>query len=72
MKYAFHLHYCITFAVPGRFTFRAFYAHITSQVEDTYVCILENLRNLIVWAFSTLKTHYYRDSIRVTVSTLLL
>jgi len=49
-----------------------FYAHITTQAEPTYVCNPENLGNLIGWAFSTLKTHYYRDRIRVTVSTLLL
>jgi len=54
------------------FTLATFYAHITTQVEDTYVCIYENLGNLIGWAFSTLKTHYSRDRIRVTVLTLLL
>jgi len=49
-----------------------FYAHITTQVEDTYVCILQNLRNLIGLAFSTLKTTYNRDRLMIPVSELLL
>jgi len=48
------------------------YAHITTQAEPTYVCIYKNLGNQIGWAFSTLKTHYNRDRLRVTVSPLLL
>jgi len=65
-------HYCVGFAEKNSRTPRALYAHITTQVEPTYVCIVENLGNLIGWAFSTLKTHLNRDRIRVTVSPLLL
>ena len=72
MKYPIHSHYCITFAIPSHFTSTTFYAHITSQLEDTYVCILENLRNLIGLAFSTLKTTYKRDRLMIPVSELLL
>jgi hypothetical protein len=72
MNNGFTLQNGVRFTIMLGFTLGALYAHITTQVEDTYVCILENLRNLIGWAFSTLKTHYYRDRIRVTVSTLLL
>lgn len=41
---------------------------ITTQAEDTYVCILENLGNLIGLAFSTLKTTYNRDRLMIPVS----
>jgi len=54
------------------FTLGAFYAHITTQLEDTYVCNPENLRNLIGLAFSTLKTTYNRDRLMIPVSPLLL
>ena len=69
---SFTLQNGVCLAIMLGFTLGAFYAHITTQVEPTYVCNPENLRNQIGWAFSTLKTHYYRDRIRVTVSTLLL
>jgi hypothetical protein len=49
-----------------------FYAHITTHAEVTYVCILENLGNLIGLAFSSLKTHYNRDRLMIPVSPLLL
>jgi hypothetical protein len=61
-----------TGAFVGLKTDVAYYAHITTQAEPTYVCNPENLRNQIGWAFSTLKTHYNRDRLRVTVSPLLL
>jgi len=54
------------------FTLVAYYTHITTQVEDTYVCTGENLGNLIGLDFSTLKTTYYRDRLMIPVSTLLL
>ena len=47
----------VTGATEGGITLGTLYAHITSQAEPTYVCIAENLGNLIGWAFSTLKTH---------------
>jgi len=54
------------------FTLGALYAHITTQVEDTYVCNPENLGNQIGLAFSTLKTTYYRDRLMIPVSPVLL
>jgi len=69
---AFTLQNGVCLAIMLSFTLGAFYAHITTQVELTYVCNLENLGNQIGWAFSTLKTHYNRDRLRVTVLTLLL
>ena len=48
------------------------YAHITTQLEDTYVCIWEFLRRSIGLAFSTLKTTYNRDRLMIPVSGLLL
>ena len=62
----------VTGATEGGITLGTLYAHITTQAEPTYVCICKNLRKQIGWAFSILKTHYYRDRLRVTVSTLLL
>ena len=62
----------VTGATEGGITLGTLYAHITTQAEPTYVCIPENLGNQIGWAFSTLKTHYNRDRLRVTVSPLLL
>jgi hypothetical protein len=49
----------------------AYYTHITTQAEPTYVCILENLRNQIGLAFSTLKTTYNRDRLMIPVSTVI-
>jgi hypothetical protein len=68
----FTLQYGVCLAIMLGFTLATFYAHITTQAEPTYVCIYEILGRSIGWAFSTLKTHYYRDRIRVTVSPLLL
>ena len=65
-------HYHTIFALIDLKTRIAYYTHITTQVELTYVCNLENLGKQIGWAFSTLKTHYNRDRLRVTVSPLLL
>ena len=62
----------VCFTIMLGFTLGALYAHITTQLEDTYVCILENLRNLIGLAFSTLKTTYKRDRLMIPVSPLLL
>ena len=62
----------VSWAIIFGFTPRALYAHITTQLEDTYVCIYENLRNLIGLDFSTLKTTYYRDRLMIPLSTLLL
>jgi hypothetical protein len=62
----------VCFTIMLGFALATFYAHITTQLEDTYVCILENLGNLIGLAFSTLKTTYNRDRLMIPVSPLLL
>lgn len=62
----------VSWAIIFGFTPRALYAHITTQAEPTYVCILEFLGNLIGLAFSNLKTHYNRDRLMIPVSGLLL
>ena len=62
----------VGWAIIFGFTRRALYAHITTQLEDTYVCIYKNLGNQIGLAFSTLKTTYYRDRLMIPVSPLLL
>ena len=62
----------VTGATEGGITLGTLYAHITSQAEPTYVCIAENLGNLIGLAFSTLKTTYNRDRLMIPVSPLLL
>ena len=58
----------VSWAIIFGFTPRALYAHITTQAEPTYVCIPENLGNLIGLAFSSLKTHYNRDRLMIPVS----
>jgi len=58
----------VRFTIMLGFTLGAFYAHITTHAEDTYVCICENLRNLIGLDFSTLKTTYFRDRLMIPVS----
>ena len=68
---AFTLQNGVCLAIMLGFTLGAFYAHITTQVELTYVCNLENLGNLIGLAFSTLKTTYYRDRLMIPVSTVI-
>ena len=60
-----------TGALVGLKTDVAYYAHITIHAEPTYVCILENLRNQIGLAFSTLKTTYNRDRLMIPVSTVI-
>jgi len=69
---AFTLQNGVCLAIMLGITLGAFYAHITTQAEPTYVCIYEILGRSIGLDFSTLKTTYYRDRLMIPLPTLLL
>jgi hypothetical protein len=61
-----------TTALFGLKTYVAYYAHITTQLEDTYVCNPEILSRSIGLAFSSLKTTYNRNRLMIPMSGLVL